>query len=101
MKIVLLPILIASCLTTTAQQLYELPKNVESRLSSFENPNGIKGQGGKTNKTAKGRAFEDLKPGETKTLIDVKGEGSIQRIWMTIDQNPVKLRSLRLQIFWD
>ena len=85
----------------SAQQLYEMPKASESRLSSFENPNGIKGQGGKTNKTAKGNAWEWAKAGETKTLLDVKGQGTIQRIWLTIDQNPVKLRSLRLQFFWD
>ena len=78
-----------------------MPKGVESRLSSFENPNGIKGQGGKTNKTAKGRAFEVIKMGETKTLLDINGEGIIQRIWLTIDQNPLKLRSLRFQFYWD
>ena len=78
-----------------------MPNAAESRLSSFENPNGIKGQGGKTNKMAKGNAFEFIKPGETKTLLDIKGQGSIQRIWLTIDQTPVKLRSLRLQFFWD
>jgi len=87
--------------TATAQQLYEMPQGVQSRLSSFENPDGIKGNGGKTNKTAKGNAFEWIQPGETKTLLNVNGEGTIQRIWLTIDQNPVKLRSLRLQMFWD
>ena len=87
--------------TVTAQQLYEMPQGVQSRLSSFENPDGIKGNGGKTNKTAKGNAFEWIQSGETKTLLNVNGEGTIQRIWLTIDQNPVKLRSLRLQMFWD
>ncbi len=87
--------------TTNAQQLFEMQKNAESRLSSFENPNGIKGQGARTNKTAKGNAFEVMQAGETKTLLDIKGEGMIQRIWMTIDQTPVRLRSLRLQFFWD
>lgn len=84
-----------------AQQLYQMPNAVESRMSSFENPNGIKSNGGKTNKGAKGNAFESVKPGEKKTLLEVSGEGTIRRIWMTIDQNPVKLRSLRLQMFWD
>jgi hypothetical protein len=42
-----------------------------------------------------------MEPGETKQLLDIKGEGTIQRIWLTIDHNPVKLRSLRLQFFWD
>lgn len=86
---------------SSAQSLYEMPVNTQSRLSSFENLNGIKNNGGKSNKTAKGGAFEMVNPGETKTLLDIKGEGQIQRIWMTIDANPVKLRSLRLQFYWD
>jgi hypothetical protein len=90
-----------SALFLSAQQLYEMPGSVSSRVSSFENPNGIKGSGGKTNKTAKGNAFEMLRPSETKTLLDIKGEGTIRRIWMTIDRTPLKLRSLRLQMFWD
>ena len=96
--IILLTILVHNL---AAQQLYQMPAGTKSRLSSFENPNGIKGNGGKTNKTAKGNAFEWMQPGETKTLLNVDGEGTIQRIWLTIDQNPVKLRSLRLQMFWD
>ena len=83
------------------QALYEMPANSSSRLSSFENLNGVKGAGGKTNKTAKGNAFEWLKPGATKSLLDISGEGVIQRIWLTIDQNPVKLRSIRMQCYWD
>jgi len=96
--IILLTILVHDL---AAQQLYQMPAGTKSRLSSFENPNGVKGNGGKTNKTAKGNAFEWMQPGETKTLLNVDGEGTIQRIWLTIDQNPVKLRSLRLQMFWD
>ncbi|MEP6950163.1 MAG: glycoside hydrolase family 172 protein [Ginsengibacter sp.] len=101
MRIFFLLIFNCIALSLAAQQLYELPRDAESRLSSFENPNGLKGNGGKTNKTAKGHAFEWMKPGETKTLLNIKGEGTIRRIWMTIDQNPLKLRSLRLQMFWD
>ena len=84
-----------------AQQLYEIPATAEARLSSFENPNGIKGSGGKTNKTAKGNAFEFIKPGETKTLLDINGEGTITRTWMTVNISPIMLRSLRLQMFWE
>ena len=101
MKTILLLFIICLALVAPAQQLYEMPRDVESRLSSFENPNGLKGQGGKTNKTAKGNAFEFIKAGETKTLLNIKGQGTIQRIWLTIDQTPLKLRSLRLQMFWD
>src|SRR5947208_1604799 len=101
MRIIFLFFFNCVALSLSAQQLYEMPKNAASRLSSFENPNGLKSNGGKTNKTAKGNAFEWLKPGETKTLLNITGGGTIRRIWMTIDQTPIKLRSLRLQMFWD
>jgi len=100
-KSVIVSVLLVLSLGSAAQQLFEMPALVDSRLSSFENPNGQKGQGGKTNKTAKGSAFEVVNPGEIKTLLNVNGEGIIQRIWLTIDQNPLKLRSLRFQFFWD
>lgn len=101
MRILLILLFAAIAFAASSQQLYEMPASTQSRLSSFENPNGIKGAGGKTNKTAKGNAFEWIKAGETKSLLNVNGEGTIRRIWLTIDQNPVKLRSLRLQMFWD
>ncbi|HPN70143.1 MAG TPA: DUF2961 domain-containing protein, partial [Saprospiraceae bacterium] len=83
------------------QKLYEY-ENKDSRVSSFENLNGTIGQGGQTNKGAKGNAFESIKKGATKILLDVKGAGEIQRIWMTLnDRSPQMLRSLRLQMFWD
>ncbi|CAN5455460.1 hypothetical protein BH10BAC3_BH10BAC3_24570 [soil metagenome] len=100
-------ILIVCCIvcftiqSSIAQALYEIPTNRETRLSSFENPNGIKGSVGKTNKTAKGNAFEMVQPGETKTLLDINGEGTVRRIWMTVNISPVMLRSLRLQMFWE
>src|SRR5215467_15494545 len=88
-------------LVASAQQIYTMQTNVQSRVSSFENPNGTQGNGGKTNKTAKGNAFETIKEGETKTLIDVNGQGLIQRIWLTVNRSPKMLRSLRLKMFWD
>src|SRR4030095_7004378 len=88
-------------LTASAQQIFQMPKTADSRLSSFENPNGKKGEGGKTNKTAKGNAFEWIYPGQSKVLLDIKKQGIIQRIWLTINQSPKLLRSLRLQMFWD
>ena len=101
MKYLILILCLIFTIISQAQSLYEMPANPQSRLSSFENPNSIKGNGGKTNKTAKGNAFELINPGEEKTLLDVTGEGTIRRIWMTIDRSPLKLRSLRLQMFWE
>ncbi|HEY1217162.1 MAG TPA: DUF2961 domain-containing protein, partial [Bryobacteraceae bacterium] len=98
----LLVILLLAAGRLGAQQLYQLPAGAQSRDSSFENLNGLKGQGGKSNATAKGHAFEDLKAGETKTLLKVSSAGIIQRIWMTIsDRSPYMLRSLRLRMYWD
>ncbi len=84
-----------------SQQLFQFPSGTQTRVSSFENLNGEKGSGGRTNKTAKGNAFEFVKKGETKTLLDISGEGTVQRIWMTFNRSPRMLRSLRLKMYWD
>lgn len=82
--------------------LYEMPEGLETRWSSFENPQAAKGQGGQENQGAKGRAFERLAPGERKVLLDVEGSGLIRRMWITVMQkDPVTLRSLRIEMFWD
>ena len=101
MKLTFILLIVFSCLTVNAQSLYQMPVNVQSRLSSFENLDGVKGAGGQSNHTAKGHPYENILPGQTKTLLDISSAGIVQRIWLTIDQTPVKLRSLRLQIFWD
>lgn len=86
-----------------AQNLYILPDNFKSSsVSSFENLNGIKGNGGRTNHSAKGNAFEELKSGESKTLLEVEGAGIIQRMWFTVrDRSPEIMRAIRLRIYWD
>jgi hypothetical protein len=86
-----------------AQNLYTLPDNFKSSaMSSFENPNGIKGSGGKSNQSAKGNAFEELKSGQSKTLLEIEGSGIIQRMWFTVrDRSVEMMRSLRLRIYWD
>jgi hypothetical protein len=96
---------ISLCLFTGlfSQNLYMLPDNFKgSTISSFENINGQKGEGGKTNLSAKGNAFEDLKAGQSKTLLDIKGAGIIQRMWFTVrDRSPEMMRSMRIRIYWD
>src|SRR5579862_2457153 len=85
-----------------AQNLYEMPQGVSSRVSSFENPNGIAGSSGKTNHGAKGNAFESLKAGESKILLESTRPGIINRIWCTVsDRSPDMLRSMHLRIYWD
>lgn len=54
--------------------------DAKTRWISPENPTGAAGAGGHSNRGAKGRAFIDVKPGDTvvtKTLT-IKGEGTVR-----------------------
>jgi hypothetical protein len=85
-----------------AQELYTVPDGVETHWSSFENPHAVKGRGGAENQTAKGHAFEIVPPGQSRTLLDTKGAGIVQRIWLTIsERSPAVLRSVRIEMYWD
>ncbi len=82
--------------------LYDKPTGVQTRWASFENPTAGPSMGGRENQGAKGHAFDSVKAGETKTLLDFKGSGVVTRIWLTIDdRGPEMLRGLRLDMFWD
>jgi hypothetical protein len=105
-KIILITGILLYCFTyqLEAQNIYDaVPQGVRSRWISPENPTGEKGKGGMTNKGAKGNAFYIVQPGETKTLMDVKGSGIIQRFWMsgTIGKNREQRRAVRIDMFWD
>lgn len=91
----LLPV---SCL---AQQLYDLPSGVQTRWFSFENLSGAKGEGGKSNQGRKGAAFRPIKSGETITLADIQGPGTIRRIWCTVRGVPELLSGLVIRMYWD
>jgi hypothetical protein len=74
----------------------------QTRWASFENPGGTKGGGALENQGAKGDPEQEVKPGEVKVLLDVKGCGTIHRIWMTLfDKSPKMLDGFRIDIFWD
>ena len=89
-------------LNITAQKLYDLPENVETRWASFENPKAKKGAAAQENKGAKGHPFDRIPAGESIELVNVKGRGVINRIWLTIsDRSPEMLRSLKIEMFWD
>ena len=84
------------------KKIYEFDADSEPGWSSFENMNGVKGEGGKENNGAKGHPSNGIAPGETKTLLDIKGSGIINRIWITVmDRSPEMLRSLKIEMFWD
>ena len=88
----------------TAQQgpLFRYDKNVTTRWSSPENLHGKKGNAGRENNGAKGHPSDPIAPGASDTLLDIQGQGIINRIWITVrDRSPEMLRSLKLEIFWD
>lgn len=98
--------LFVACLHASAQvitkPLFQYDANSKTRWSSPENMNGAKGAGGKENFGAKGRPARPIEAGETLTLLDIKDQGIINRIWITInDRSRNMLRSLKLQMFWD
>ncbi|MEA3053148.1 MAG: hypothetical protein QOG72_2051 [Sphingomonadales bacterium] len=96
-------ILIASASAAPAQEeLYRYRAGEEPRWVSPENPIGARGTGGLENRGAKGHAFETIPAGGAQVLADIRGAGTIDRIWMTIeDRSPEALRGLRLDMFWD
>lgn len=97
-------ILLFSCKTNqpTSNTLYTFNPNAETRWSSGENLNGAKGSGAKENNGAKGHPSDNIAAGETKTLLDIQGQGIINRIWFTINDRSVDmLRSLKIEMFWD
>jgi Protein of unknown function (DUF2961) len=94
--------LLVSAAAAADADLARRHKDADTRWVSFENPTGAKGQAAKENRGAKGHAFDSLKAGATKTLLNVQGAGSIRRMWITFaDRSPLMLRSLRLEMFWD
>lgn len=86
----------------SGSNLFEYDSNQETRWSSPENRNGVKGGGGKENNGAKGHAFDSIAAGQSCVLLDIQEQGIINRIWITInDRSPEMLRSLKIEMFWD
>jgi hypothetical protein len=95
-------LLAAEAAAADEAELFRYRADEQTRWISPENPTGVKGAGARENKGAKGHAFETIAIGDTHVLADIKGAGTIRRIWMTIeDRSPEALRGLRLDIYWD
>jgi hypothetical protein len=85
-----------------SDDLYRYQVDEQSHWSSPENRSARKGGGGIENKGAKGHAWDSIPPGAAYTLANISGAGTIDRIWMTIDdRSPEMLRALKLDIYWD
>jgi hypothetical protein len=90
--------------------LPKLRPQVKSRSLSAENPDGKPGAGGQAASNLgvgrKGRpCLENIPPGATVTLADIKGSGVIRHIWLTVTDKTVAgdfvLRDLELKMYWD
>jgi hypothetical protein len=85
-----------------AADLYRYQEGQETRWASPENPTAAKGAGARENRGAKGHAFETIPIGRSHILADIKGAGTIDRMWITIeDRSPEALRGLKFEIYWD
>src|ERR1700759_4028039 len=88
--------------TPSTKNLFQFDSTSTPRWSSFENPTAAKGKAAMENYGAKGHPSDEINAGETKTLLNTRGAGIINRIWITIDdRSPEMLRSLKFEIFWD
>ena len=94
---------LASALAGPADaDLYRYKADEQTRWASPENRSASKGAGGQENKGAKGHAWDRMQPGEAYVLADVQGAGTIDRIWITIDdRSPETLRGLKIEAWWD
>jgi hypothetical protein len=87
----------------SSSDLYKMPRGVQTRWSSPENPEGCVSAGGQANAGRKGRQAVTLRAGESITLAQVSGQsGIVHRMWATIDDRHFKmLRGLRIECYWD
>jgi len=89
---------------TISQEISNNPSKLKRTVwISPENINGDINNGGKSNKGAKGSAFITLKAGDTLNIMDFKGAGIINRIWLsgTIPRNSIQSRLIKIEMFWD
>lgn len=88
---------------TSADTLYSLPEEGQTRWSSWENPYGRKGEGAQARGGRKGSPSLTIRAGQSVTLAEVVGEsGTVRRIWVTIrDRSPQALRGIRWEMYWD
>ena len=66
---------------------YQLDVGLQSRSITAENPKGKKGLGGRAaSRLGEGRKGSPnivIGPGETATLVDIDGPGTVRHVWMT------------------
>jgi hypothetical protein len=83
--------------------IYHMPQgHVETRWFTFENPQGLKGEGGQARHGRKGAPATHILPGESLNLVDVKGSGTVRKIWLALgSRTPEEQRAIVVEMFWD
>jgi hypothetical protein len=102
-RILFVSLVLFSCYPLSAEDLFRMVPDLETRWASAENPQGKKGGGGLTQDGRKGRPSVPLNAGATLVLAEANDtSGTIRRIWLTINERaPQTLRELRIEFFWD
>ncbi|MCP4975323.1 MAG: DUF2961 domain-containing protein [Maribacter sp.] len=106
-------VFIAGCTVTPKEEVFPLsnihqyykaaPDSVETRWISSENKMGKKGEGGMTNKGAKGDAFSMIGPKDTLVVFNQNGSGIITKMWManSFAWSLENRRKISINIYWD
>ncbi len=106
-------VFIAGCTVTPKEEVFPLsniqqyyraaPDSVETRWISSENKMGKKGEGGMTNKGAKGDAFSMIGPQDTLVVFNQKGSGIITKMWManSFAWSLENRRKISINMYWD
>lgn len=84
--------------------LFQLPAQpLETRWYTFENTSGTKGGGGLARHGRKGAPSTGIRKGESLILADIKGPGTIRRMWMTLwdHSSTSALRGMVIECYWD
>ena len=75
---------------------------LDSRAVTFENPAGERGAGGRAGGARKGAPSRRIASGETVTLADLRGPGTLRHLWMTFPPAPPEvMRAVWMEVFYD
>lgn len=106
-SVMLSALILCGCSSLTksskSDSVFQFQDDVETRVITFENTTGERGNGGQRNKGGKGAAMNFFAPGESKVIAEIEGPGIINRLWMTtggartLDGN----RNIIIEIYWE
>ncbi|MDR3260352.1 MAG: DUF2961 domain-containing protein [Tannerella sp.] len=97
----MLSVSVMACTRSPQKEIYMKQQN-QSAWVSFENRTGEKGAAAQENKGAKGHPADRIAAGDSCELLQIKGPGIINRIWITVnDRSPEMLRALWIRMYWD